>query len=145
LLQIRRRRLARLAAVTTTRVPTPTPAVSDVIPQQIPQCNIHYLNTINNPKIKYFHLLIVVPTRITFATQPIKTDSKDLPMEVENGNTDVESKNNIVSPIKAPGPSSIITPEEDSGFENMEVDEPKESNFQESIRRKRPLELPVVI
>lgn len=121
--EIRRRRLARLAAVTTTRVPTPTPAVSDVIPQQIPQ----------------------LPTRITFATQPIKTDSKDLPMEVENGNTDVESKNNIVSPIKAPGPSSIITPEEDSGFENMEVDEPKESNFQESIRRKRPLELPVNI
>jgi len=43
-LQIRRRRLARLAAVTTTRVPTPTPTVSDVIPQQISQCNKNYLN-----------------------------------------------------------------------------------------------------
>lgn len=86
-----------------------------------------------------------MPTRITFATQPIITESKDLPMEIENSSTDVEVKNNIISPIKAPGPSTIITPEEDSGFENMEVDEPKESNFQESIRRKRPLELPVVI
>ncbi|XP_022173840.1 ubiquitin conjugation factor E4 B [Myzus persicae] len=121
--EIRRRRLARLAAVTTTRVPTPTPTVSDVIPQQIPQ----------------------LPTRITFATQPIKTESKDLPMEIENNSTDVEIKNNIVSPVKAPGPSTIITPEEDSGFENMEVDEHKESNFQESIRRKRPLEVPVKI
>lgn len=90
-------------------------------------------------------MLIAVPTRITFATQPIKTESKNLPMEVENSSTDVEIKNNIVSPIKAPGPSTIITPEEDSGFENMEVDELKESNFQESITRKRPLELPVVI
>jgi len=86
-----------------------------------------------------------VPSRITFATQPIKTELKDLPMDVENSSTDVEIKNNIVSPIKSTGPSSIITPEEDSGFENMEVDEHKESSFQESITRKRPLELPVVI
>lgn len=119
--EIRRRRLARLANVNTTRVPTPT--VSDVIPQQIP------------------HL----PTKITFATQQIKTESKDLPMEVENSSTNVEIKNNIVSPTKTPGPSTIIAPEEDSGFENMEVDEIKESNFQESITRKRPLELPVNI
>ncbi|XP_015363306.1 PREDICTED: ubiquitin conjugation factor E4 B [Diuraphis noxia] len=119
--EIRRRRLARLAAVTTTRVPTPTPTVSDVIPQQIPQ----------------------LPTKITFATQPIKTDSKGLSMEIEKSSNDVEMKNNIISPIKAPGPSTIITPEEDSGFENMEVDEPKESNFQENIERKRPLELSV--
>jgi len=86
-----------------------------------------------------------VPTKITFATQQIKTESKDLPMEVENSSTNVEIKNNIVSPTKTPGPSTIIAPEEDSGFENMEVDEVKESNFQESITRKRPLELPVVI
>ncbi|XP_025203698.1 ubiquitin conjugation factor E4 B isoform X1 [Melanaphis sacchari] len=118
--EIRRRRLARLAAVNTTRVPTPT--VSDVIPQQIPQ----------------------LPTKITFATQTIKTELKDLPMEVEKSGTNVEIKNNVVSPIKTPGPSTIIAPEEDSGFENMEVDE-KESNFQESITRKRPLELPVNI
>lgn len=86
-----------------------------------------------------------MPTKITFATQQIKTESKDLPMEVENSSTNVEIKNNIVSPTKTPGPSTIIAPEEDSGFENMEVDETKESNFQESITRKRPLELPVVI
>ncbi|CAH1738574.1 unnamed protein product [Aphis gossypii] len=119
--EIRRRRLARLANVNTTRVPTPT--VSDVIPQQIPQ----------------------LPTKITFATQQIKTESKDLPMEVENSSTNVEIKNNIISSTKTPGPSTIIAPEEDSGFENMEVDEIKESNFQESITRKRPLELPVNI
>lgn len=61
-------------------------------------------------------------------------------MEVDDG-TEVESKKHIVSPIKTPGPSTIIAPEEDSGFENMDVDEPKECNFQESIRRKRPLEV----
>lgn len=61
-------------------------------------------------------------------------------MEVDD-NTDVKSKKHIVSPIKPPGTSTIIVSEEDSGFENMDVDEPKECNFPESIRRKRPLEL----
>lgn len=60
-------------------------------------------------------------------------------MEVDNSSTDGVNKKNIVSPIKTPGPSTVIAPEEDSGFENMEVDEPKESNIQESTRRKRPL------
>lgn len=88
--------------------------------------------------------MIAVPTKITFGTQPIKTESKGLPMEIEKNSNGVDMKNNIISPIKAPGPSTITTPEEDSGFENMEVDEPKESNFQESIGRKRTLEIPVV-
>lgn len=80
-------------------------------------------------------------TRIAFVTQPDKsTEPKDISMEVDDGSTDVESKKHVVSPIKPPGPSTVIVPEEDSGFENMEVDEPKEHNFQESIRRKRPLE-----
>lgn len=61
-------------------------------------------------------------------------------MEVDDTN-DVESKKQIVSPIKPPGPSTIIASEEYSGFDNMEVDEPKDCNFQESIRRKRPLEV----
>lgn len=62
-------------------------------------------------------------------------------MEVDDNNTDIDSKKQIVSPIKLPGPSTIIAPEEDSGYENMDVDEPKDCNFQESIRRKRPLEV----
>lgn len=86
-----------------------------------------------------------MPTKITFATQPTKIESKGLPMEIEKNSNDVGMKNNIISPIKAPGPSTITTPEEDSGFENMEVDEPKESNFQESIEGKKTLELPVVL
>jgi len=61
-------------------------------------------------------------------------------MEVDDSTTDVESKKHIVSPIK-PSEASIIVPEDDSGFENMDIDKPKECNFQESIRRKRPLEV----
>lgn len=81
-------------------------------------------------------------TKITFVAQPNKsTQPKDISMEVDDSGTDVESKKHILSPIKPAGPSSIIAPEEDSGFENMDIDEPKESNFQESIRRKRPLEV----
>lgn len=78
---------------------------------------------------------------MTFVTQPNKSsEQNDLSMDVDDNSTDVESKKSIVSPIKPPGPSTIIAPEDDSGFENMDVDEPKDSNFQESIRRKRPLE-----
>jgi len=62
-------------------------------------------------------------------------------MEVDDSTTDVESKKHIVSPIKPSEASIIIVPEDDSGFENMDIDEPKECNFQESIRRKRPLEV----
>lgn len=81
-------------------------------------------------------------TRITFNTQPNKsTEQNDISMEVDDNSTDMESKKSVVFPIKPPGPSTIITPEEDSGFENMDVDEPKECNFQESIRRKRPFEI----
>lgn len=61
-------------------------------------------------------------------------------MEVDDG-TDVKTKKLIVTPIKPPGPSTVVVSEEDSGFENMDVDEPKECNFSESLRRKRPLEL----
>ncbi|XP_025422672.1 ubiquitin conjugation factor E4 B [Sipha flava] len=116
--EIRRRRLARLGAVSTTRVPPvppPLPMVSEVIS--------------------------LLPTRITFTSEPNKsTQPEELSMEVDDNNTDVESKKQIVSPIKPPESSTIIAHEEDSGFENMEVDEPKDCNFQESIRRKRPLE-----
>jgi len=78
---------------------------------------------------------------MTFVTQPNKSNEQnDISMDVDDNSTDVESKKSIVSHIKPPGPSTIIAPEDDSGFENMDVDEPKESNFQESIRRKRPLE-----
>lgn len=82
-------------------------------------------------------------TKITFVAQSnISAQPNDISMEVDDScSTDVESKKHILSPIKSDGPSSIIAPEEDSGFENMDVDEPKESNFQESIRRKRPLEV----
>jgi len=83
-----------------------------------------------------------VPARITFVTQSNKsTQPNDISMEVDDSNTDVESKKHIVSPIKQSGNSIIIVPEDDSSFENMDVDEPKECNFQESIRRKRPLEV----
>lgn len=83
-------------------------------------------------------------TRITFDPREIPekpAETKDLSMEVDDTSNDVESKKQIVSPIKPPGPSTIIASEEYSGFDNMEVDEPKDCNFQESIRRKRPLEV----
>lgn len=87
-----------------------------------------------------------MPTRIPFITEPNKsTESKDISMDVDDNSTDVESKKHIVSPIKPPGPSAIIVSEEDSGFENMDVDEPKDCNFQESIRRKRPLEVVIFL
>lgn len=83
-----------------------------------------------------------MPTRITFVTQSNKsTEPNDISMEVDDGSTDVESKKHIVSPIKPSGNPIILVPEDDSGFENMDIDEPKECNFQESIRRKRPLEV----
>lgn len=117
--EIRRRRLARLASVVnTTRLPEllPSPAVSEVIPS--------------------------LPTRITFVSQSNKsTQPNDISMEVDDNTTDVESKKHIVSPIKSSEASIIIVPEDDSGFENMDIDQPKECNFQESIRRKRPLEV----
>jgi len=84
-----------------------------------------------------------VPTGVTFVTQPIQLKSENIPMEVENST--VEIKNKIVSPIKCPGPSTVIASEENSGFEKMEVDELKDSNFSKSIKSKRPLELMVVI
>lgn len=61
-------------------------------------------------------------------------------MEVDD-NADVESIKQIISPVKPPGPSAIIASEEDSDCDNMDVDESKDCNFQESIRRKRPLEV----
>lgn len=83
-----------------------------------------------------------MPTRITFVTEPNKsTDPKDISMEVDDNSTDMDSKKQVISPIIPPGPSTIISPEEDSGFGNMDVDEPKESNIQENIRRKRPFEI----
>jgi hypothetical protein len=118
-------------------VPPPLPMVSEVISL----CNI------NNFLANLFILKVInylfdaVPTRITFTSEPNKsTQPEELSMEVDDNNTDVESKKQIVSPIKPPESSTIIAHEEDSGFENMEVDEPKDCNFQESIRRKRPLE-----
>lgn len=78
---------------------------------------------------------------MTFDTEPKEsTEVKDISMEVDDNSTDIDSKKQIVSPAK-PGPSTIISPEEDSGFDNMDVDEPKERSIQESIRRKRPLEV----
>lgn len=62
-------------------------------------------------------------------------------MEVDDGNSDMESKKHIVSPIKPPGSSTIISPEEYSSFENMDVDEHKECGVKENVRRKRPLEV----
>lgn len=81
-----------------------------------------------------------MPTRITF--EPNKSsEPKDMSMDVDDNSSVLESKKHIVSPIKPPGPSTVIVSEEDSGFETMDVDEPKECNFSESIRRKRPLEI----
>lgn len=62
-------------------------------------------------------------------------------MEVDDNNADEEPKKVIVSPGKPPEPPSVIAPEEYPGFEDMDVDEPKECGFNESITRKRPLEI----
>ncbi|XP_050424962.1 ubiquitin conjugation factor E4 B [Adelges cooleyi] len=114
--EVRRRRLARLAGVNADgclvsrqndNMPPP-PAI--IAPQIIPQ-----------------------QSKDTFSDQPDKTvTTNDIPMDVDDSDSDVKSTKHLISPIKPPGPSTNIAPEEDSGFENMDVDEPKEAKIPRS-------------
>jgi len=64
-------------------------------------------------------------------TQPNKSiQPKDNTMEIDD-----KSKKQILSSLKSPRLSTISSPKEDTGFENMDENEPKEC-----IKIKQPLE-----
>lgn len=79
----------------------------------------------------------------TFVKQTDKsTKTKDMPMDVDDSDSDVKSNKHVVSPVKPPGSTSLIPSEEDSGFENMDVDESKEPKLPiEPFKKKRPIEI----
>lgn len=59
-------------------------------------------------------------------------------MEVDDS-ADENNKRQVVSPVNPPEPSAVNV-SEDSGFENMDIDEPNGCNSHEN-KKKRPLEL----
>ncbi|XP_050525292.1 ubiquitin conjugation factor E4 B [Daktulosphaira vitifoliae] len=124
--EVRRRRLARLGAANAVDASMPPPSSTSTNSQLIPQLN-----------------LFNAESKDTFVEQTDKsTKTKDMPMDVDDSDSDVKSNKHVVSPVKPPGSTSLIPSEEDSGFENMDVDEPKEPKLPiEPFKKKRPIEI----